>query len=122
MISTYNNECKEKRIEMIWLGLSYCGKTSEEVAIGMKTSLQLWFGDKHKSLDGSCVDSGGQSTLKRLASGWRWYYHILRIILAVYTIHSHVSGCRYRNVSELVVSIKKMQSNFFIQSIPYTVN
>ena len=43
---------------MIWLGLSYCGKTSEEVAIGMKTSLQLWFGDKCKSLDGSCVDSG----------------------------------------------------------------
>ena len=57
LISTYTYELKKKRIEIIWLGLLYCGKTSDEVAIGMKTTLWLFFGDKRTFSDGLCVDS-----------------------------------------------------------------
>ena len=40
---SYYNKASDK-IEVIWLGLTYCGKASKLVAEGLKLSLDLWFG------------------------------------------------------------------------------
>ena len=45
-------------IKKNWMGLTYCGKTSDEVAKGIKLSLDLCVGTGRK-MNGSTVDSGG---------------------------------------------------------------
>ena len=45
-------------IKSIWMGLTFCGKTLDEVARGIKLSLYLCVGTGRK-MHGSTVDSGG---------------------------------------------------------------
>ena len=46
------------KISTMWLGLTYCGKTSNQVAAGIKLSLDLFRRD-NSMLEGATVDSGG---------------------------------------------------------------
>ena len=53
---SYYNKANDK-IEVIWLGLTYCGKASKLVAEGLKLSLDLWFGEG-TTIAGTTGDSG----------------------------------------------------------------
>jgi hypothetical protein len=53
---SYYNKASDK-IEVIWLGLTYCGKASNLVAEGLKLSLDLWFGEG-TMIAGTTGDSG----------------------------------------------------------------
>jgi hypothetical protein len=48
---------RRSEVRTIWLGLSYCGKTSDDVARGIKLSLDL-FRRNNSTIDGATVDSG----------------------------------------------------------------
>ena len=55
LLSYYNQ--RKNKIEVVWLGLTYCGKDSSAVARGLRQSLVLWF-DYNRLIAGTTGDSG----------------------------------------------------------------
>ena len=55
LLSYYNQ--RKNKIEVVWLGLTYCGKDSGAVARGLRQSLVLWF-DYNRLIAGTTGDSG----------------------------------------------------------------